>query len=49
MPFKSKSQAKFMFSQRPKIAHRWEKEGKAGWKGLPKHVKMGAIKSCAKH
>jgi len=37
MPFKSKRQARFMFSQHPRIAKRWVKESgsKHPIKGLP--------------
>lgn len=38
-PFKSKAQARYMFSQHPSIAKRWEKEGKADWKDLPENKK----------
>ncbi len=38
MPFKSKKQAAFMFSQHPKIAKRWAAETKS-IKKLPKKVK----------
>ena len=39
MPFKSKAQARFMFSQHPEIAKKFEKEGKADWKSLPEKKK----------
>lgn len=38
MPFKSKAQQKFMFSQHPKIAKRWAKETK-NIKNLPEKKK----------
>jgi hypothetical protein len=38
MPFKSKSQMRFMYSQHPKIAARWEKETK-NEKDLPETAK----------
>lgn len=37
MPFKSKQQAKFMFSQKPEMAKRWAKETPS-IKALPKKV-----------
>ncbi len=40
MPFKSASQARFMFARHPEIAEKWEGEGEAGWKGLPEKVGM---------
>jgi hypothetical protein len=43
MPFKSKAQAAFMFSQHPEIAKRWEAETK-NMKKLPKHVKKKTTK-----
>ncbi len=39
MPFKSKAQARFLFSQHPEIAKRWEKEFKQKISKLPEHVK----------
>lgn len=36
MPFKSKAQRRYMYSQHPKIAKRWEKKTK---KKLPEKVK----------
>lgn len=38
MPFQSKAQQKFMFSQHPDIANRWAKET-PNIKKLPEHVK----------
>jgi len=38
MPFKSKAQERFMFSQHPDIAKRWAKKYGVG-KHLPLHVK----------
>lgn len=38
MPFKSKSQMRFMYAQHPKIAARWEKETK-NEKELPEKKK----------
>ena len=38
MPFKSKAQQGFMFSQMPKVAKRWAKET-PNMKGLPKKAK----------
>ena len=38
MPFKSKSQARFMFAKHPKIAKKWAKEGHS-LKGLPEKKK----------
>jgi len=44
VPFKSKQQMKFMFSQMPKTARRWADEqkassGKGSFKKLPKRAK----------
>ncbi len=39
MPFKSQAQAKFMFSQHPDIAKRWENEFHQKIGSLPNHVK----------
>lgn len=44
MPFKSKQQTKYMYSQHPKIAKKWhdeqiETQGRASFKKLPKRVK----------
>ena len=38
MPFRSKAQARYLFSQHPEIAKRWAKEGYTT-KGLPQKVK----------
>jgi len=38
MPFRSKSQQRFMFAKHHKIAKRWAAETKS-FKKLPKHVK----------
>lgn len=38
MPFRSKAQEKFMFSQKPKMAKQWAKET-PDIKDLPKKVK----------
>lgn len=38
MPFQSKAQMRFMYSQHPKIASRWEKETKSE-KDLPEKKK----------
>lgn len=40
MPFKSQQQRKYMYSQHPQIANRWEKETPKG-KKLPKKVEEG--------
>ena len=39
MPFKSKAQERFMFSQHPEIAERWTKEYNQNLKKLPEKVK----------
>jgi len=46
MPFKSTSQRKFMYSQMPEMAKRWEHETPKGkklprWKKKKKHPKLG--------
>lgn len=48
MPFQSKAQARFMFSQHPKIAKEWAKET-PNLKKLPMHKKFSkkAIKGAA--
>lgn len=38
MPFQSKAQMKFMYSEHPDIAARWEREHHQSGKGLPEHV-----------
>ena len=38
MPFKSSAQRRFLYSQHPEIANRWQKETPQG-KKLPEHVK----------
>lgn len=39
MPFKSKAQVKFLFSQKPELARKWRKEHpKQNLKSLPKKV-----------
>jgi hypothetical protein len=38
MPFKSKAQQKWMFTNKPKMAKKWAKETK-NFKKLPKKVK----------
>jgi hypothetical protein len=49
MPFKSKAQQRFMFSQHPDIAKRWAKEMPAGSiKKLPDTAKKGGSKAKAK-
>lgn len=47
MPFKSKAQMRFMYSQEPKIAAKWEKEYGQTSKGLPEKKIKGSTK--AKH
>ncbi len=47
MPFKSKSQMKFMYSQKPSIAKKWEGEFHQTGKGLPEKKIKGSTK--AKH
>jgi hypothetical protein len=43
MPFKSKAQRKFLYSQHPDIAKRWAKEyPNQDVKDLPEHKKMTA-------
>lgn len=44
MPFKSKAQQRFMYSQHPGIAKRWAKET-LSIKKLPEHVKTKEKKS----
>lgn len=44
MPFKSKAQARFMFSQHPKIAKRWASKG-LSIKKLPETAKKGSKRS----
>lgn len=44
MPVRSKAQARFLFSQKPKIAKKWEAEGAMGLKGLPEKVAPSADK-----
>jgi hypothetical protein len=40
MPFKSKQQVKYLFSQEPQLAKKWRKENpKQNLKALPKKVK----------
>jgi len=40
MPFKSKQQVKYLYSQKPKLAEKWRKENpKQNLKSLPKKVK----------
>ena len=40
MPFKSKAQQRFMFSQEPEVAARWSRETPKGdYKNLPEKVK----------
>lgn len=41
MPFRSQQQRKFLYSQHPEIAKRWEKETPKGRK-LPKRAKRKA-------
>ena len=49
MPFKSKAQQRFMFSQHPDIAKRWAHEmPKGSIKGLPEKAKKGGSKAKAK-
>jgi len=43
MPFKSKAQVRFMYSQHPEIAKRWAKET-LKIKKLPEHVKKKKTK-----
>ena len=39
MPFKSKQQVKFLFSQKPQLAKKWRKENpKQNLKSLPKKL-----------
>jgi len=39
MPFKSKQQVKYLFSQEPQLAKKWRKENpKQSLKSLPKRV-----------
>ena len=45
MPFKSQQQRKYMFSQHPEMAKRWEKESPTKGKKLPKYVKKSEIVS----
>lgn len=40
MPFKSEKQRKFMWSQHPEIAKRWESEGKAYVTGRKRRQKV---------
>lgn len=47
MPFKSKAQQGFMFSQHPKIAKRWAKETPS-MKSLPARAKKTAKKASRK-
>lgn len=44
MPFKSKAQARFMFSQHPKIAKRWASKT-LSIKKLPETAKKGPKRS----
>jgi hypothetical protein len=40
MPFKSKQQVKYLFSQKPELASKWRKENpKQNLKALPKKLK----------
>ena len=40
MPFKSKQQVKFLYSQKPELAKKWSKENpQQNLKALPKKVK----------
>ena len=40
MPFKSKQQVKFLFSQKPELAKKWREENpQQNLKSLPKKVK----------
>lgn len=43
MPFKSQAQAKWMFSQKPKMAKEWASKTK-NFKSLPKKVKKKSKK-----
>ncbi len=49
MPFKSKAQERFMYSQHPDIAKRWNKESPVNQSKLPEKVKKhhsnGHVKS----
>lgn len=38
MPFRSQAQAKFLFSQHPDIAKKWEAESSQHISSLPEHV-----------
>ena len=44
MPFRSKAQAKYLFSQHPKIAKKWASEGYT-YRDLPKRVKRHGIRN----
>lgn len=44
MPFKSKAQRRYMYSQHPEMAKRWEEHTSKG-KQLPDHVKESAYQS----
>lgn len=44
MPFKSKAQARYMFSQHPKIASRWASKT-LSIKKLPENAKKGSKRS----
>ena len=43
MPFRSRSQQRFMFSQHPEIAKRWTKEYDQNLKKLPEKVKKKKV------
>lgn len=47
MPFQSKAQARFMFSQHPGMAKEWAKKTPS-IKALPEHVKSKPTKKAAK-
>jgi len=47
MPFSSKAQQGFMFSQHPKIAKKWAKET-SNFKSLPKYAKKKVLKKTLK-
>jgi len=45
MPFKSKAQQAYLFSQKPEVAKEFaSKTPKSAYKNLPKHVKKKALR-----
>jgi hypothetical protein len=47
MPFKSKAQMRYMFSQHPDIAKKWEDKYGVS-KNMPQHVNKSRIKAVGK-